>query len=561
MAGERRPGVLVRRLRLASQLVFLLAFVGVVLVAGARRSEGPLEVALQLSPLAGVVTALSTRTLYAGLALGLLVLVPTFFVGRFFCGWVCPLGTLLHAMSSVRSATKRGARLIALNRYAPWQATKYYLLAAGLVAALFGAGLVGVLDPLSLLARSLTLSVFPATGYALAALRDTLHATGVRGAELAAAAVQLAFGGTLIELRSPHFRQAAVVGLVFAGLLLANLRVTRFWCRALCPLGALLGLASRYSLLRLEKTAAGCDGCNRCLQHCQGGDDPVPGAPWRRAECHLCMNCVQACPGGQVRFAWGETNATTLPGPDVARRRLLGHAVAGAVAVPLMRSGVGAASEAAPGLIRPPGALAEADLLARCIRCAACMRVCPTHALHPAVGEGGLEAFWTPVLVPRSGFCEPTCVLCSDVCPTGALWALTPQEKAGAKPGSAGPGAPAGPVKIGTAFVDRGRCLPWGMATECIVCEEWCPTSPKAIFLESAEVTDSRGEPKLVRQPRVDPGRCTGCGACEYACPVRGRAAITVSSVGETRSASNQLVLRKKEARRALVALRRRRKR
>jgi formate hydrogenlyase subunit 6/NADH:ubiquinone oxidoreductase subunit I len=101
------------------------------------------------------------------------------------------------------------------------------------------------------------------------------------------------------------------------------------------------------------------------------------------------------------------------------------------------------------------------------------------------------------------------------------------------------------PVKIGTAFYDRGRCLPWAMATECIVCEEWCPTSPKAITLQSADVVDSQGVVKSVRQPSVDPKRCTGCGACEYACPVRDQPAIYVTSVGETRSETNQFILQR----------------
>ena len=61
------------------------------------------------------------------------------------------------------------------------------------------------------------------------------------------------------------------------------------------------------------------------------------------------------------------------------------------------------------------------------------------------------------------------------------------------------------PVRIGTAFYDRGRCLPWAMATECIVCEEWCPTSPKAIYLRPAEVVDANGTVKQVQQPYLDP--------------------------------------------------------
>jgi formate hydrogenlyase subunit 6/NADH:ubiquinone oxidoreductase subunit I len=81
------------------------------------------------------------------------------------------------------------------------------------------------------------------------------------------------------------------------------------------------------------------------------------------------------------------------------------------------------------------------------------------------------------------------------------------------------------------------------MGIECIVCEEWCPTSPKAIYLVAAEVADRNGGTKTVKQPFVDPKLCTGCGACEYACPIKGSPAIYVTSAGETRSRTNQFLL------------------
>ena len=101
------------------------------------------------------------------------------------------------------------------------------------------------------------------------------------------------------------------------------------------------------------------------------------------------------------------------------------------------------------------------------------------------------------------------------------------------------------PNRIGTAFINRGRCLPWAMAKPCIVCEEWCPTSPKAIYLKDEIVTDAKGNEVVVKQPYVAPEYCTGCGACEFACPVNDQAAIYITSVGESRSEKNQILLQR----------------
>jgi polyferredoxin len=535
------------RLRWLSQIIFFSLFLFLLLgteFRGSLHAGGseirlpyPVQLVFQVDPLVMLSNALSSRALYHGLLWSLVVLIPTMLLGRFFCGWICPLGSIHQFFSSLRSERKRGKQLVESNRYKRWQTTKYYLLIAALIAAVLGTGIVGWLDPFSFLVRSVGLSILPGTNYALNAVLHAMEHSRSAPVQGAGSGLHFVFGWLLLSFKQPYFRQGVWLGLVFIFFLALNFRVTRFWCRALCPLGALLGVASRWSILGLVKTPESCEDCNRCLLRCQGGDDPIGGVPWRQPECHLCLNCIDECPEHGLQFKFFPAQKTI--GVSLQRRKVLTGLAAGAAVVPLLRSTPGFAVERHERLLRPPGALDEGYFLSRCIRCGECMKVCPNNALQPALTEAGLEGLWTPVMVPRIGYCESSCVLCSEVCPTGAIWEITAKEKGW----EARVTSDAKPISLGTAFLDRGRCLPWAMATPCIVCEEWCLTSPKAIYLQPAEVADAEGHLQQVKQPLVDPHLCVGCGACEYACPVQDRPAVYVTSIGESRSRTNQVLL------------------
>jgi|GEM_PF-1209988 len=115
----------------------------------------------------------------------------------------------------------------------------------------------------------------------------------------------------------------------------------------------------------------------------------------------------------------------------------------------------------------------------QCIKCGQCMRVCPTNVIHPAGLQAGIEGIWTPMLNFRMGTsgCQHNCIACGSLCPTAAIRPISIDERLGK-----GNFEPKGPIRIGMAFVERGRCLPWAMDRPCIVCQENCPVSPKAIF-------------------------------------------------------------------------------
>ena len=307
MARSRLP--LLRRI---SQIFFLLLFLWLLLFTslslfpGGTKTEihlaAPVRLFFEWDPLVAVVNALAGHALYRGLIWCLVILLPTLFLGRFFCGWICPMGTLQHFVSNMPSEAKRGKQRIESNRYKRWQTGKYVVLIAGLVAALFGSAAIGWLDPFSLLVRSFGLSILPAFNAGARAVLTPLERSHIAAIKTTGETLHSILHYTVLDLRQPHYTQGLVLGILFIAILALSLRVTRLWCRAICPLGALLGAVSRWSILGLHKDEAACDKCNRCLLNCQGGDDPIGGLPWRKAECLMCMNCVGSCPHDSLQF-------------------------------------------------------------------------------------------------------------------------------------------------------------------------------------------------------------------------------------------------------------------
>jgi len=526
----------IRNLRRVSQTVFLLIFFWLLLATfyhGVVEEGGqvddaipyPVSIFLQFDPLAALATLLATGTLYKSLLWSLAVVVLTIFLGRFFCGWVCPLGALSNAVSETASR-RPAAKRIARNQPGGHQKIKYAVLVFFLAAALFGALQVGLLDPLCFLVRSLGLSILPAIDAVFRGAIDLVLGDGA-----AARGGHRVLDDYFLGPQELRFYGGWFLGFLFIAVLVLNRYMTRFFCRVICPLGALFGLLSRFSLLSLVKDETSCNNCGLCAKACQGASAPECGVAWRAAECHLCFNCVAACKEGSLDFAFRSQEGTRQSGVDLTRRGFLASGLAGAAFVPLARSSSGPPGHIAPQLIRPPGSCDETVFLERCVKCGQCMKVCPNNAIHPAAFQGGLEGVWTPVIIPRIGYCEPSCTLCSQVCPTGAIRAFTAEDKT------------ANRVRIGTAFFDVDICLPWAQGKTCMVCEEFCPTSPKAIWFEKKEVLQVDGTVAEVPIPHVELERCTGCGGCETACPVPDRAAIRVTSSGESRSPKNRIIL------------------
>jgi polyferredoxin len=499
-----------RKWRIIVQSATLLGFLWLFLQTEYRGTDElayPVSLLFRLDPLAllAAVFAPGDSDLFA-LWPALLLLCLSIFLGRFFCGWFCPLGTLLDFIGGpIRQAS---------SSFIGWPKAKYYLLACLILASLCGLQLFGLLDPLSIFLRSLTLALNPLWNQLANGTFDWLYHADLPLLSSAGNFVYPLFRDHLLAFRQPVFLLSIFTALVLLLLILLERLQPRFWCRNLCPLGALLGICSRRSLLQ-RTPQRDCSDCQLCSSHCRMGavaDNSVPSS-----ECIRCLDCLDFCSNQRVTFGFSKRGVEPF---DLSRRTLLAASLGGAIAAPLA-----AASPLTAGyrndLIRPPGAVVENEFLRRCIRCGECMKVCIGGALHPDLLRGGTFSLWSPVLVARLGYCEYDCTLCGQVCPTGAIRLLKVEEKR--------------KTKIGLAVVDKDRCLPFARGEECLVCEEHCPTSRKAIVFDRRKML-VESEPKEMLQPRVVTDLCIGCGICETRCPVSGISAINIISEGESRT-------------------------
>ena len=355
------------------------------------------------------------------------------------------LATAAALLAAKRFRPKIGWVIGAATLVAVWIAAGYLIGTGRLISASLQ---IGLLDPMPLVYRSVNLILMPF----------------VDRTSVGLSVVPRLYAGSWL------------IGGIFFTALLLNFRYPRFYCRYICPLGALFGVLSRYSIWRIGKQESECRECQICDRDCEGAC--APSGKIRIHECVLCMNCLNDCRHNQIGYRTARSAAGEINTPDITRRQLVLTTLTGVASIPMLRLGGYLEDNWNPQVVRPPGALPERQFLERCIKCGQCMRVCPTNVIHPAGLQAGLEGLWTPVLNFRIGTsgCQRKCIACGHLCPTAAIRPIDLDERTGQ-----GRFASAGPIRIGTAFIEQGRCLPWAMSTPCIVCQENCPVSPKAI--------------------------------------------------------------------------------
>jgi len=447
----------------------------------------PADLFLRSDPLIAVVSFLAGKAIIWKLAPALALLGLVMVFGNFFCGWICPLGSVID-ISDHLLFRKLKRSVAALHHSSK---SKYYILAAVVAASLFSVQALYLLDPISLITRTLIVVFFPPYVSFVNAASSKLHA----------------FFPNYIELSSdwlqPIFKVNLLIFTLFALILMAGSLRKRLWCRYFCPLGALLALSSRFRLLG-RRVASSCNDCAKCQRACPMGAIKADPRHHSAQDCILCMRCLD-CQPEAVTFA-PQLPPLQPARLDLNRRYFLGSTVMGAFSAVVIRSNPlqTPSTRINQRLIRPPAAVPEDRFVSLCTGCGECLKVCPNYALQPTFLEAGLAGMFTPRLVPRVGYCEQHCNLCWKVCPTSAIQAFSVEEKPR--------------IQIGLAHIDRTRCLIWADDILCIVCNEVC--SYNAVYLDEK------------KRPYVDREKCTGCGICEYKCPVIGEAAIVVYSQG-----------------------------
>ena len=456
----------------------------------AQKQIIPAETFLVIDPLVSLSTAIAARSWVWSLMCAAMILLICILIPRGFCGYICPLGTLIDLFDWMIG---RRVTRFRVPSEGWWVHIKYYLLLGVLLCSVGGVLVSGYVAAIPIITRGLLF------------FGEPLQTGLLRGHHL------------VVPIHSGHVFSL----ILFAAVLGLGLLQPRFWCKYVCPSGAVFSLGN---LLRVteRKVESTCINCNKCVEICPF-DAIKPDFNTRVTDCTLCQTCGGVCPTHAIKFVerWNFVELKIAGDPPtgetaIGRRGFLsvaaGTAAAlvgtAAVTVGARAFGSDAALKRTP-LVRPPGSVPEAAFLDLCIRCGECFKVCPNNVLQAQGLSQGLEGLWAPFVNADWAGCESSCNACGQVCPTGAIRALPLEEKKVAR--------------MGLAVVNTQTCLPFAGREACQLCVDECVAAGyHAIeFTQVHTAVDELGQPVAgtgFLAPVVLADKCVGCGLCQTRC-------------------------------------------
>jgi ferredoxin len=428
----------------------------------------------------------------------LLVLVLTFLTGRTYCSVICPLGIYQDVISRIGGRIRKKNRRFGYGR--PFTIIRYGLLGITLVITLTGGiYLVSLLDPYSIYGRISTYFFKPLVlvlNNQLAGLLGNYDIYTIYSVDIKTI--------TVLAYVIPSFFLFLVTLLSF--------RKGRLYCNTVCPVGTVLGLVSKVSLLRIKIEESDCSRCGRCAIACKSSCIDFMNKSVDLSRCVACFNCLTTCPDKAITYGLPKLSGSNKT-VDKGKREFIGGSLlmlfglggtarAKDVPVPTKASTV---KEKRSSPVCLPGATSIGNFSDRCTACSLCVSACPKNVIQPSVLEYGLKGIMQPRMDFHKGFCNFECIICTEICPTGALMPLELEAKK--------------LTQLGKAIFIRENCIVHTEKTDCGACSEHCPTKAvKMIPYESNNLVI----------PEVTEDICIGCGACEYACPTTPYKAIFI---------------------------------
>jgi polyferredoxin len=484
----------------------------------------------------------------------ILYFLLTLLFGRIYCSVICPAGILqdiFNRISCIGKKKKKGKMRFRYHK--PANRLRYVILGITTLLAVFGMmELCLLLDPYSNFGRIATNLFRPVVVWINNVFADVLSSSG-----------NYSLYHVTIRTSTAALVSAIVAFLVFAVMVYFR---GRLFCNTICPAGALLSLVSRYSLFRITFDKNKCNHCTLCEKSCKAEAIDSKNMTVDASSCVTCFNCTSVCnrnslkyrfapPAGKRENSYRENmtatktytrkdsgtplsdNAVMTPKTETispphaathavltkktemdslgneaiskSRRSFITTSVALAGSVPsiaLAKSHRKGMFTESPDPVTPPGSLSIEQFKDLCTGCHICVVQCPTHILHPAGLKYGLTYMLKPYMSYENSYCNYSCTVCSDVCPTDAIKPITVEEKK--------------ITQIGIANFYKELCVVYTDENDCGACSEHCPS-------QAVHMTPYKGTLTI---PQVEAELCVGCGGCESICPVRPVRAIVVIS-------------------------------